>query len=134
MSLKDFTKEKIASAIKSGAKEIGVETAVFSAIKLIDHKNEANSLSEKARKSQSETKNSVSTESFFSESANPIIRLTMKEKIMSLRKHYVIQDNLGNIVFTVKSEGFLGGPKLGLYDVNEQKIGLVEKHSSNNPA
>lgn len=133
MGLKDYAKKKIIKVVGKKVVDIATVGAVATTVHHIDKQNEANSLSEKNRKTGSNTDDSssvtdpISNKSFFEEPST--YRLTMLEKTMSLRKSYVINDSAGNAIYTAKSEGLPKMPEMGLYNINGDKIGKAEKDS-----
>lgn len=124
---------------KAGAMvaEKATEVAVTKAVEYIDKKNEANSLTERANSEKINAdylaQEHISTKSFFEDFAT-IHRLTINERVIALRKSYDITDKLGNVVYTAKRIGLPKFPKIGLYDVDSNKLGSAEKSFLGNPA
>lgn len=133
MGIKDYAKKKILTTVG----EVAAIDAITKTIKHIDKQNEANSLSEKTKKHNSSAnyasseQETISTKSFFEEPST--YRLTMIEKIVSLRRSYTINDSNGNIIYTAKSVGLPKIPELGLYNKYGNKIGKAEKGILGNP-
>lgn len=128
MGIKDYAKKKILTKVG----EVAATGAMVKTADHIDKQNEANSLREKAKKSfASSTNETISTKSFFEEPST--YRLTMIEKVISLRRSYIINDSAGITVYIAKSEGLPKIPEMGLYDINGNRIGNAEKGLFGNP-
>ena len=133
MGIKNHVKKKILT-------KVGEVAAIGATIKTSDYigkQKDTNLLSEKSKKENdsinfdSSVKETISEQSFF-EGAS-IFRLTMIEKVVSLRSSYAINDNTGNTIYTAKSEGLPKMPEIGLYNRIGNKIGKVEKGIFGNP-
>ena len=132
MGLKDYAKKKIINKVG----EVVATNTVIKAVNQIDKKNEASSLSKKAKMVKDSnmgesTVENVSTKSF--SEVHQVYKLTMIEKVIAFRKNYTILDSNGNTVYTAKSDGLPKMPEMGLYNKNGDKIGRAEQGIMGNP-
>lgn len=131
MGLKDYAKKKL-------VEKVGERVALGAIARTMEYaENKSKKDSETTQTKQKKTNDSssfdktVSEESFFEEKKG--FYLTMSEKIVYVRKSYVITDASGNVIYTAKSEGLPKMPEFGLYDNDFNRIGEVEKGIWGNP-
>lgn len=60
--------------------------------------------------------------------------LTISEKLLTVRKSYIISDGQGNVIYTARNEGLPNVPEIGLFDDGGSKVGYIVKKIFGNPA